>query len=127
MGSEPDEVQSVGADLAVNEDEVGTDMTIAMVSPLTRKRVIATPHGQREIFAAIKGAKYSIRPVGPAGRRLYVHASNLDGSVQCIQSSASSSAKRSSREVRGYVSPRRAASIASTVSAFGRKKSMGTH
>jgi len=45
-----DEFQSVGPDLAVNEDEVGADMTIAMINPLSHKRVIATSQGQREIL-----------------------------------------------------------------------------
>ena len=45
-----DEFQFVGPDLAVNEDEVWADMTIAVVSPLPRKRVIATSQGQREIL-----------------------------------------------------------------------------
>jgi hypothetical protein len=44
------EFQPVGPDLAVDEDEVGADMTIAMVNPLPHKRVIATSCGQREIL-----------------------------------------------------------------------------
>jgi hypothetical protein len=50
MRAEPDELQAGFVWLPVNQDEVGSDVAIAVIVPLAAERVIEIPPGQRLVF-----------------------------------------------------------------------------
>jgi hypothetical protein len=50
MRAEPDELQAGFVWLPVNQDEVGSDVAIAVIVPFAAERVIEVPPGQRLVF-----------------------------------------------------------------------------
>src|SRR5438132_9315063 len=50
MRAAPDELQAGFVGLPVNQDEVGSDVAIAVIAPLAAERVIEIPPGQRLVF-----------------------------------------------------------------------------
>lgn len=66
MGTEANEIEMSGIGFAVDQDQIGSDVAVPMVLPLTGKRVVAVAWSQRPIFRQLgeNARKISIKGSG---------------------------------------------------------------
>ena len=50
MGAKSDQLEPTIVGAPVNQNEIGFEMAVAVVFPLSAKRMIDMPHGQRSVF-----------------------------------------------------------------------------
>src|SRR6266481_8125208 len=124
MRAEPDELQACFIWLPVNQDEVGSDVAIAVIVPLAAERVIEIPSGQRLIFRQQGDGcqQIGVKALAVPSRLLPLVVAPETASVFNIPHSGSRAASPAARR-----SPaRRAAFIASMVSSLGTSGSNGS-